>query len=196
MDAARCLNGIISYISRVTSTGTQFRAAVYEDILKKNEQLFSLLAVTVALCPKAQKQLDEAVLGQLMAKHREALNALGKAEGADTLRERFLYACPKFINPNMPDYHNAQGLAKHNEAVASKQLAAFAAEVTKRKKIPTLRQYLSLYAVSPPPAPRRVTVAAAAAAGVALVNPPPDSGQPPASCWASTHRGWRVSDRA
>lgn len=39
----------------------------FEQMLKKNEQMYSLLAVTLALCPAASKQLDENVLMQVGA---------------------------------------------------------------------------------------------------------------------------------
>lgn len=151
VDAARCFNTIIGFISRVTSAGTQMRPVMYEEVLKKNEQLFSLLAVTVALCPRAIRFLDDPVANQLMAKHRETLSALTTAEGPDAVKDRFQEACPRFINPDMPNYTSQTELGRHNAAVASRQVAAFMEEVNRRKKVPAMRQCLSLYAVSPPP---------------------------------------------
>lgn len=116
-------------------------------MLKRNEQLFSLLAVTVALCPRAQRLLDESVANALMAKHRDIISAIGRNDGVDALRDRFAYACPRFINPDMPNYSNATELNHHNDVFWQAQAAKFAAEVEKRKHVPSIRQYLSLYAV-------------------------------------------------
>jgi translation initiation factor 3 subunit L len=44
------------------------RSAQYDQILKKNEQCFALLALTLSLCPAAQKVLDENVLNTLREK--------------------------------------------------------------------------------------------------------------------------------
>ena len=44
------------------------RSAQYEQILKKNEQMYALTAIALALCPAAQRELDEAVLNLLREK--------------------------------------------------------------------------------------------------------------------------------
>ena len=41
---------------------------MYEQILKKNEQVYALLAVVTALCPTAARLLDEAVTNTLREK--------------------------------------------------------------------------------------------------------------------------------
>lgn len=41
---------------------------MYEQILKKNEQIYALLAVATALCPTANRLLDEAVANTLREK--------------------------------------------------------------------------------------------------------------------------------
>ena len=46
----------------------QTRGAAYEQILKKNEQMYALLACATALCPTANRLLDEAVSNMLREK--------------------------------------------------------------------------------------------------------------------------------
>ena len=46
----------------------QSRGAVYEQILKKNEQAYALLACCTALCPSTARLLDEAVANALREK--------------------------------------------------------------------------------------------------------------------------------
>ena len=44
------------------------RSAQYEQILKKNEQMYALTAIVLALCPAAQRELDENVTNTLREK--------------------------------------------------------------------------------------------------------------------------------
>ena len=44
------------------------RSTQFEQILKKNEQMFALLALTAGLCPAATRVLDESVLNLLQDK--------------------------------------------------------------------------------------------------------------------------------
>lgn len=43
-------------------------SAQYEHILKKNEQMYALASIALALCPAAQRELDENVLLTLREK--------------------------------------------------------------------------------------------------------------------------------
>ena len=45
------------------------RSAQYDQILKKNEQIYALLALVLALCPAAAKVLDETVNNTLREKY-------------------------------------------------------------------------------------------------------------------------------
>jgi nitrogen fixation/metabolism regulation signal transduction histidine kinase len=49
------------------------RNAAYDQILKKNEQMYALLALVVGLCPAVQNTLDEHVLVALKDKFGEKL---------------------------------------------------------------------------------------------------------------------------
>jgi translation initiation factor 3 subunit L len=49
MDAIKALSNILLYINRTKQYHT--RSAAYDIIVKKNEQMFALLAMLVALCP-------------------------------------------------------------------------------------------------------------------------------------------------
>ena len=44
------------------------RSAQYDQILKKNEQMYALLAITTSLCPAAARNMDEAVASMLKEK--------------------------------------------------------------------------------------------------------------------------------
>jgi hypothetical protein len=54
---------VLAYINRIKQHHP--RNAAYEQMLRKNEQMYALLGLTVALCPAVQKGLDEHVLAGL-----------------------------------------------------------------------------------------------------------------------------------
>ncbi len=49
------------------------RSSQYDQILKKNEQLYTLLALTLALCPAAQRCVDEVIINILREKYALAV---------------------------------------------------------------------------------------------------------------------------
>lgn len=104
-DAAACLNSILSYIARVKAFHA--RNAAYEQMLKKNEQMYALLACAVALCPAVQKGLDEGVLVQLREKYADKLARMARGDEGP-YEELFSYGCPKFVSPAPPSYDNPQ----------------------------------------------------------------------------------------
>ncbi len=63
LDAARCFNAVLLYIYRVKAAHRN--SPSYDQMLKKNEQMYGLLACCLALCPAAAKSLDENVLMQV-----------------------------------------------------------------------------------------------------------------------------------
>ena len=104
-DAATCLNIILSYIARVKAFHA--RNSAYEQMLKKNEQMYALLACAVALCPAVTKGLDEGVLVQLREKYADKLQRMARGDEAP-FEELFSYGCPKFVSPAPPAYDNPQ----------------------------------------------------------------------------------------
>ena len=44
------------------------RSAQYDQILKKNEQMYALLAITTSLCPASNRNCDESVTNMLKEK--------------------------------------------------------------------------------------------------------------------------------
>jgi hypothetical protein len=105
-DAAACLNAVLAYVARVKAFHA--RNAAYEQMLKKNEQMYALLACAVALCPMVQKGLDEGVLLQLREKYADKLQRMARGDEAP-FEELFSYGCPKFVSAAPPAYDNPQG---------------------------------------------------------------------------------------
>ena len=106
MDAARSFNSVLMYINRVKQYHT--RSTQYDQILKKNEQMYALLAITVTLSPAAQKLLDENVTTQLRERNAEKMAKMVRGD-VPAFDEAFTYACPKFIAPSPPAYDSSSG---------------------------------------------------------------------------------------
>lgn len=140
VDAARCLNFVLGYIVRVKAHHA--RGPGYDQLLKKNEQLYAALALALALCPPAARVLEESVHSSLREKCGEKLRAVtaGSVEAAEEL---FAYACPKFVSPTGPDWSSPASNA--NMEAYRQQLAAFLSVLEERRHLPALKQFLSLY---------------------------------------------------
>ena len=103
MEAIREFNKILSYIYK--NKQYHQKSSQYEQILKKNEQMYALLAVSLSLCPQVNL-VDETVNSQLREKYGEKMLRMQRYDDeAFTLYdELFSYACPKFITPSAPSY--------------------------------------------------------------------------------------------
>lgn len=140
VDAARALDAILSFIHRVK--GFHQRSAQYEQILKKNEQMFALLAITSALCPSSLAGLNDTVLASLQEKYGEKRQRMIMGDVA-VFDELFSYACPKFITASTPNF-DAPGVNTSQEAYRL-QLKMFLSMLQQQKDLPNLKQLLKLY---------------------------------------------------
>mmetsp|Transcript_19202 Transcript_19202/g.53747 ORF Transcript_19202/g.53747 Transcript_19202/m.53747 type:complete len:518 (-) Transcript_19202:405-1958(-) len=140
IDAARCFNTILAYINRTKQY--HVRSVQYDQILKKNEQMYALLACVVALCPAAHKLLDENVATQLRDRNADKILRMGRGE-LSVYDELFSYSCPKFITASQPTYDNLS--VNTNQQEYRVQLDLFLSEVRSQTTLPLLKQYLLLY---------------------------------------------------
>lgn len=140
IDAARLYNYILGYIVRVKQLHQGQR--VYDIILKKNEQMYKLLAITVVQAPATNKVLEENVANALREKCGDAMAKMMRAD-VSTYDETFSYACPKFVTGELPEYDSPP--VDTNQNTYRQQLKAFLAHVESQRELPTLKQYLRLY---------------------------------------------------
>ncbi|RKP26165.1 RNA polymerase I-associated factor PAF67-domain-containing protein [Syncephalis pseudoplumigaleata] len=99
-DAIKNFAHILVFISRARQFNT--RSYQYDQINKKTEQLYALLAICISLCPT---RLDDTVHNTLRDKQGDHLNRMQKGDSVmESFQELFLYACPKFISPIPPNY--------------------------------------------------------------------------------------------
>lgn len=112
MDAIHEFNRILLYIYKTKQYHQ--KSPQYEQILKKNEQMYALLAICVSLCPQV-KLIDETVNSQLREKYGEKMMRMQRydEEAFAIYDELFSYACPKFITPSAPSFE--EPLVNYNQ---------------------------------------------------------------------------------
>lgn len=100
-DAIKTFSNILFYIARTKQYHT--RSFQYDQILKKNEQMYALLAVAASLSP--QQSLDENLVSQLRDKYGDRMSRMQSNKvDLGAYEELFAFACPKFISPVPPNY--------------------------------------------------------------------------------------------
>lgn len=139
IDAGRCFNTILSFIYRVKDQ--QRTSASYELILKKNEQLYNLLAVTVSLCPAVARWCEENVLDQLKSKLEDDIRRMHNGE-MEAYEKLFAYGCPKFVTVAPVDLDS---MSDTRMAAYKAQLKSFLAEADAAHQLPALKSFLKLY---------------------------------------------------
>jgi len=115
------------------------RSYQHDQILKKNEQMYALLAITLSLCPQP---MDDKVLNTLREKYGSKMPSLQQGEESAFV-ELFAYSCPKFISVHMPTFPVP---AEHDPQEAYHlQLHIFLKNVRLQSRLPTLQTFLKLY---------------------------------------------------
>lgn len=136
-DAIRMFSHILVYVSR---TKNFQKNAQYDSMVKRNDQMYALVAICVAFNPT---KLDDIIHTALREKYGDQLTRLQRG-GPDSLplfEELFRTACPKFISPTPPDFDNPP----INVDPVEHHLSIFMAEVKSNMFSPTVKSYLKLY---------------------------------------------------
>lgn len=143
VDAIRTFSSVLLYINRAKQFHT--RSHQNDQIVKKNDQMYALLAISLSLCPQ---RVDENIHTTLREKYGEKTMKMQRGD-EQTFEELFTFACPKFVSPASPNYGDILEDAKlqqnyHQEALAL-QTKLFLLEVKQQALIPTIRSFLKLY---------------------------------------------------
>lgn len=136
-DAIKAFSHILVYVSRTKNLG---KNAQFDSITKKNDQMYALIAICVALCPT---RLDDTIHATLREKYGDQFQRMQRG-GLDTLpifEQLFNSACPKFISPIPPDFDKPE----NNIDPAQHHLACFMSDVKNAMLGPTLKSFLKLY---------------------------------------------------
>jgi hypothetical protein len=114
VEATREFNKILLYILKYKQYHQN--SPQYDQILKKNEQMYALLAICLSLCPQ-NKLIDENVSTQLKEKYNDKMTKMQRYddEAYAAYDELFSYACPKFITPSPPILD--QPLTNYNQVI-------------------------------------------------------------------------------
>lgn len=120
VEATREFNKILLYILKYKQYHQ--KSPQYDQILKKNEQMYALLAICLSLCPQ-NKLIDENVSTQLKEKYNDKMTKMQRYddEAYAAYDELFSYACPKFITPSPPVLD--QPLTNYNQVVLPHNVA-------------------------------------------------------------------------
>lgn len=138
-DAIKAFSHILIYVSRTKNF--QKQNAQFESMNKKNDQMYALLAMCVALSPT---RLDDTLHTALREKYGDQFAKMqrGGPECFSVFEELFLAACPKFISPIPPDWDTPTA----NVEPSAHHLSVFMADVRNAMLFgPTIKTYLKLY---------------------------------------------------
>ncbi|XP_010925867.1 uncharacterized protein [Elaeis guineensis] len=142
VEAIREFNKILLYILKYKQYHQ--KSPQYDQILKKNEQMYALLAICLSLCPQT-KLVEENVSTQLKDKYSEKMLKMQRYddEAYAVYDELFSYACPKFITPSAPILE--EPLTNYNQDAYRLQLKLFLYEVKQQQLLAGVRSFLKLY---------------------------------------------------
>ncbi|RAL38020.1 unnamed protein product [Cuscuta campestris] len=142
VDAIQKFNNILLYIYK--NKQEHQKSSQYEQILKKNEQMYALLAICLCLCPQ-MKTVEETVNSQLREKYGDKMMKMQRYddESFTLYDELFSYACPKFITPAAPSFE--EPLVNYNQDAYRLQLKLFLYEVKQQQLLSGVRTYLKVY---------------------------------------------------
>ncbi|XP_049850278.1 eukaryotic translation initiation factor 3 subunit L-like [Schistocerca gregaria] len=135
-DAIRTFSHIILYISKPKQT--HIKSHQLEDSRKKNERMYSLLAILVSFCPQ---RIDEYVKTVLKENFSEKMVHMQRGD-ISVVEELFIFGCPKFITPvvDPDDFALAIG-----QDMLKTQVRIFINEIKQQSLLPAIRSYLKLY---------------------------------------------------
>jgi len=129
-DSIKTFVTILLFISRIK----QFQSRPYD--VKKSDQMYTLLAILLTICPK---RIDEHVNNTLKQDHAEVLTAMAHKEA----EQLFSYACPKFVLATVLSTEGDE-FGAHSSAL-DLQRSLFMKEIHQQSSLPVILSYLKLY---------------------------------------------------
>jgi len=136
-DAIRTFSDILVFLGK--TSGVNSLSYQFDAMVKKQEQMYFLLLICLALCPQS---VDESLDKTIREKHGEKQARLGRGEDL-CFEELFNYACPKFISAATPDMDNLEKFVVGEGH--QRQLHLFLSEVKQQHFLPTIASYMKLY---------------------------------------------------
>jgi len=137
VDAIKTFSDILVFLSK--TSGVNNLSYQYDQMVKKQDQMYALLLICMALCPRP---VDESLEKTMRDKHGEKQARLQRGEEL-CFEELFSYACPKFISAALPDFDRPENF-NPNEA-HQRQKDLFLQEVKEQQFLPRIGSYMKLY---------------------------------------------------
>ncbi|XP_063716777.1 eukaryotic translation initiation factor 3 subunit L-like [Symsagittifera roscoffensis] len=148
-DSIKCFTDILLYIQR-TKNVFHVRSYQQDMIQKQTDQMYYLLQICLALHPQT---IDESVTrsmndklgsGDRMQKLQRGGTGGQNAEEdfLGEMEQLFLFACPKFISPTLPNFNEKKD---NHKDMLNLQARVFMDEVREQSKIAVIRSFLKLY---------------------------------------------------
>jgi len=105
--------------------------------------MVALLAIVTHVCPGVK--MDEGLTRSIRDKHGKQLTKIECGE--DGYEDMFIFACPKFVSPALPDYSNLtdEGSGSGGQEMYKLQVQQFRNEMQEQRELRKLRSYMKLY---------------------------------------------------
>eukprot|EP00560_Eucampia_antarctica_P005962 CAMPEP_0197824192 /NCGR_PEP_ID=MMETSP1437-20131217/1487_1 /TAXON_ID=49252 ORGANISM="Eucampia antarctica, Strain CCMP1452" /NCGR_SAMPLE_ID=MMETSP1437 /ASSEMBLY_ACC=CAM_ASM_001096 /LENGTH=550 /DNA_ID=CAMNT_0043423735 /DNA_START=74 /DNA_END=1726 /DNA_ORIENTATION=+ len=159
-DAARVLSEQCVYMQRSLFSGAYLRQQnshnrkskdssnnFMEQYQKLFDRMVALLAILVHACPYTVPTVTDSILRVVREKHGKQWNKI--EAGEEGYEDLFIFACPKFICPAVPDYAQAQqstgGTVASPQDSYKLQVKHFMNEMAAQPSFRKLRSYMKLY---------------------------------------------------
>jgi len=137
MDAVRTMSQVVLYLSRTQHLTRPYQ---YEQLNKRSEQMYKLIAICISLCP--QRSVEDSIMQYIQDKYSDQLSRLSKGE--ESMYEEFFgFAGPKAVYPGIPNYQDLN--SREIGQTVSQQWNTFLADIRQQQKLPLIRSYLKLY---------------------------------------------------
>lgn len=141
-DAIRSFTTILIYLARTKQYHA--RSNFYDQISKKNDQIYALLAIAISICPQ---RIDENIHSTLREKQNEKIQRMQRGDET-AFEELFHFCCPKFVAPFSPTFDEDPS-TNNNQDFYNLQVKLFLNEVREQRLVPIIRSYLKLYSSIP-----------------------------------------------
>lgn len=142
-DATRVLGDICAAMQRGFKTGQLRKLPGSDQFQKLFDRMVALLAIVTHICPGTK--VDEGLMRTIRDKHG---NQLMKIEsGEEGYEDMFIFACPKFVSPALPDYSNLtdESSGGGGQEAYRLQVKQFISEMSEQRMLRKLRSYMKLY---------------------------------------------------
>lgn len=143
-DASKVLGDICATMQRGFKSGRYQKMAGSDQFGKLYDRMICLLAILTHVCP-APGLIDESVAQVVRDKHGSQLSKV--EAGEEGYEEMFIFACPKFISPAVPQYDKAftAGMSASSQDAYTLQVKHFMNEMASQQTMRKLRSYMKLY---------------------------------------------------